>query len=309
MPVLLCATVSASSILVVLESVASNRLLSFNRIYESSGVAHLGQGEFVVVEDEPTHPLHRLKLDQNGHLIELGPLQIIGDPVRLNDLEGITFDGRFLYAITSHSLTKKGKVGKDRTVLVRFDYTDGRLHDARRISDLKGVLVRRFSEVFSGKTDEQIESELNIEALAWSPQDDSLYIGFRQPLKNGLSAVMRIQSLRTLFEQQSAAGLAPQLFWLDLQGKGIRSMNWDTEQAQFVIVAGRKGSDAGFDLWHWRVDNETGASKISATNTLLPEGTEGLTGFVTEKQSGVLLVIDDGNAKKSRAGHYQVFQK
>jgi hypothetical protein len=145
-PALLCATVSVASFLVVLESAASKRLLSFNRIYESSGVAHLGQGEFVVVEDEPAHPLHRLKLDQNGYLIELGPLQFIGDPVRLNDLEGITFDGRYLYAITSHSLTKKGKAGKDRTVLVRFEYTDGRLHDARRISDLKGVLVRRFSE-------------------------------------------------------------------------------------------------------------------------------------------------------------------
>jgi hypothetical protein len=308
-PALLCATISASSFLVVLESAASKRLLPFNRIYESSGVAHLGQGEFVVVEDEPAHPLHRLKLDQNGHLIELGPIRFIGDPVRLNDLEGITFDGRYLYAVTSHSLTKRGTEGKDRTVLVRFEYTDGRLRDARRINNLKGVLVRRFSEVFSGKTDEQIESELNIEALAWSPQDDSLYIGFRQPLKNGLSTVMRIQSPRSLFEQRSAAGLAPQLFWLDLQGKGIRSMNWDTEQAQFMIVAGRKGADGGFDLWHWRVDNETGASKISATNTLLPEGTEGLAGFVTEKQSGVLLVIDDGNAKKSRAGHYQLFPK
>ncbi len=293
----------------MLESAASERLLLFSGIYEPSGVVHLGQGEFVVVEDEPERPFHRLKLDQNGHLTEPGPLLFVGDPVRLNDLEGVTFDGHYLYAITSHSLTKKGKAGKDRSLLVRFDYTDGRLHDTRRISDLKAVLVRRFSEAFVGKTDEQIESELNIEALAWSPQDESLYIGFRQPLKNGLSAVMRIQSPQSLFEQQNAAGLVPQLFWLDLQGKGIRSMNWDFKLAQFVIVAGRKDSDAGFDLWKWRADNEAGASKINAMSDLIPEGTEGLTGFVTAKQSGILLVIDDGSIKKSRPAHYLIFSE
>jgi hypothetical protein len=199
--------------------------------------------------------------------------------------------------------------GKDRSVLVRFEYTDGQLHDTRQLNDLKAILVGLFSEEFANKTVDQIESELNIEALAWSPQDESLYIGFREPLKNGLSAVMRIQSPASLFEQQSAVALTSQLFWLDLQARGIRSMNWDTIQSRFVIVAGRKGSGTGFDLWHWEPDQGTAVVKLSDTDNSLPLGTEGLTHYVSENQSGILLVIDDGSQKNARPAHYRLYIK
>lgn len=86
-------------------------------------------------------------------------------------------------------------------------------------------------------------------------------------------------------------------------------MNWDSQLAQFVIVAGRKGPGHGFDLWQWRADIETGASKIVGMIELLPKGTEGLTRFVSKTQSGMLLVIDDGSLQKSRPAHYQLFPK
>jgi hypothetical protein len=304
---LLCAVLSSLSYISAAEKVEVGGLSAFDTIFEPSGVVHLGKGEFIVVEDEPGSPFHHLKMSSDGGLIESGTLEIIGDSVRLNDLEGVTYDGRYLYAITSHSLTKKGKTGKDRSVLVRFEYEDGQLRDVRRVDDLKAVIISLFSTELVGKTAEQIEADINIEALAWSPKDKSLVVGFREPRMNGKSAIMLIQTPALMFEQQTAENIPTQLFWIDLQDKGIRSMNWDTKLQRFIIVAGEKKLNTGFDLWQWQADPETAASRITSTQASLPDGTEGLATFVTAAQSGMLLVIDDGSEKKSRPGHFQLF--
>ncbi len=303
----LCFVLSGLPYVAAAEKVGAGGLPAFEAIFEPSGVVHLGKGEFIVVEDEPGNPFHGVKIDSDGRLIETGTLEIVGEPVRLNDLEGVTFDGRYLYAITSHSRTKKGKTGKDRSVLVRFEYEDGQLRDMRRVDDLKTEIISLFSTELSGKTAEQIEADINIEALAWSPKDKSLYVGFREPRKNGKSAIMLIQAPTLMFEQQSAENISTQLFWLDLQDKGIRSMNWDTTLQRFIIVAGEKKLNTGFDLWQWQANPETAAIRITSTQKPLPDRTEGLVIFGTVDQSGMLLVIDDGSEKKSRPGHFQLF--
>jgi len=288
------------------EQTHAAELSSFNTIYEPSGVAHIGQGEFIVVEDEPENPFHRLKLDKHGQLVEMGSVEISGEPVRLNDLEGVTFDGRYVYAVTSHSLTKKGKTGKDRSVLVRFEYVDGMLHDARVVSDLKPLVIDLFSAAFNGLESEALEAEINIEAVAWSPRDESLYLGFRKPLLKGRSAVMRIDAPERMFQRQSAAGISAQLFWLDLQNKGIRSMSWDVTRQRMMIVAGRKKLKTGFDLWQWQPAPKTMPVRITRLRKALPDGTEGLTTYTIQDLAGMLLVIDDGNEKKAKPGHYQL---
>jgi hypothetical protein len=307
LPALLCSVLSGLPHVVAAEKVDAGGLSAFSTIFEPSGVVHLGKGEFIVVEDEPGHPFHGIKIDSDGVLIESGMLEIIGEPVRLNDLEGVTFDGRYLYAITSHSRTKKGKTGKDRSVLVRFEYEDGQLRNMRRVDDLKAQIISLFSSELAGKAAAQIEAEINLEALTWSPKDKSLYIGFREPRMNGKSAIMLIQAPGLMFEQQSAENISTQLFWLDLQDKGIRSMNWDTTLQRFIIVAGEKKADTGFGLWQWQANPESAAIRITSSQEPLPDGTEGLATFVRADQSGMLLVIDDGSEKKSRPGHYQLF--
>ena len=280
---------------------------TFSTIFEPSGVVHLGKGEFIVVEDEPGSPFHHLKMGSDGSLIESGTLEIVGKPVRLNDLEGVTFDGRYLYAITSHSLTKKGNAGKDRSVLVRFEYEAGRLRDMRRVDDLKAKIVSLFSTELVGQTAEQIGADINIEALAWSPKDKSLYVGFREPRKKGRSAILLIQTPGVMFEEQSAENISTRLFWVDLMDKGIRSMNWGTTLQRIIIVAGEKKLNTGFDLWQWQANPDTAPLRITSIQKPLPNGTEGLTIFDTADQSGMLLVIDDGSEKKSRPAHYQLF--
>lgn len=286
----------------------AQKLQSFHSIFEPSGLVHVGGDEFILVEDEPERPFQRIKLDPDGGVLELGELALTGDLVRLNDLEGVAFDGQYLYAITSHSLTKKGKAGKDRTQLIRFDYVDGQLRKTRRVVDLKRVLINRLSVAFSDLSPDQLAAAINIEALAWSPMDESLYIGFRKPRLNGRSAIMRIQIPGRMFEQQSAADIKTSLYWLDLDGKGIRSMNWDSTLQNFIIVSGgKKSKGKGFDLWRWQANPETPAIRMTSADKPLPPGTEGLATFARENQSGMLLVIDDGSEKKSRPAHYQLF--
>ena len=283
-------------------------LQSFITIFEPSGLTHVGNGEFILVEDEVKQPFHRLKVSPIDGLIELGEVAIVGDGVRLNDLEGVAFDGRYLYAITSHSLTKKGKTGRDRTQLVRFEYLNGELHQAGRVQDLKPALVRRFSSSMPEKSKDKISASINIEALAWSPLDESLYVGFRKPRLNGKSAVLRIHQPGLMFEQQTAEGFEISVSWLDLGGDGIRSMNWNpTLQGLVIVSGGKKSSGKGFELWQWPAMPDSPALKITNLEAPLPAGTEGLATFIANQQSGLLLVIDDGKAKKEKGAHYQLF--
>ena len=290
------------------QALAVGDLLSFEHIYEPSGLAYLGKGEFVIVEDEPVRPMHRVSIDENGRLQELGRLRIVGDEIRLNNLEGVSFDGVYLYAITSHSNISKTDEGKNRMQLVRFEYEDGLLSELQQVDDLKSVLVDLLSEQIKNKSSKKIRQKINIEALAWSPQAASLFIGLRSPRSHGNSAMLEILNPTAMFTQGSAIGARVQMHWLDLGGKGIRSMNWHADSRGFSIVTGgKKSRDEGFSLWYWSGELNSAATRVSEPDKPLPSGTEGLSLFATGSKSGMLVVLDDGNKSKSTPAHYQLF--
>ena len=302
----LFATLVAYSTLVTATEI-DQEVQSFTGIYEPSGLSYLGESEFILVEDEPQHPFHLLQLNSEGKLIEVGEIKRKGRQIRLNDLEGVTFDGQFVYAITSHSLTRKGKQGKGRSILARYRYQDGELVPAGMILDLKHAIITQLNLRYPRWDSEMLKQQLNIESLVWSSATQSLYIGLRAPVIDGASLIMRIDGgLSALFDQESAVGLEAQIIALDLGGVGIRAMAFDDQKNQFLIVAGdKKKNDGQFFVWSWRDQADAEPQKYRE----IKEGSEGLTGFETEALAGWVLLQDDGKRNKGKPAHYQILFK
>lgn len=279
---------------------------SFASIYEPSGLTYLGDGAFILVEDEPQQPFHLLRINSEGRLDEVGEIRPRSEQIKLNDLEGVTFDEQFVYAITSHSLTKKGKEGSGRSVLVRYRYEQGELTPAGKIENLKNLITSQLHLAYPQWSREMLTQQLNIEALAWSAETQSLYIGLRAPVVGNASLLIRIDNPLDMFEQQSARGIEIQIIELDLEGMGIRAMDWDEQDHQFVIVAGdKKQLDVQFSAWTWRDNGDEKPKKLLT----LEKGTEGLANFEFSGLSGRILLRDDGKRKKQKPAHYRIIHK
>jgi hypothetical protein len=158
------------------------------------------------------------------------------------------------------------------------------------------------------KSRKKIRRKINIEALAWSPHSKSLYIGLRNPRNKGKSAVLEIVHPDVMFMQGSTKNVQVRMHWLDLGGKGIRSMNWDNDlKGLSIVTGGKKTGGEGFSLWYWPGDLDSSTKRISDPNKPLPPGTEGLSLFSMGDHSGMLVVIDDGDKNQSVPAHYQLF--
>jgi hypothetical protein len=293
-----------------LSQLAQEKILPFASIYEPSGIVYVGEGEFLLVEDEPEKPIHRVSLDTNRHLHELGQARIEGAPISLDDLEGISYDGKYVYAITSHTQGKNAVFDSDRAVLVRFEYQDGVLFKPRIIRDLKQRIVLQLWPLLSDLSMNEISEKINIEALAWFPPTKRLLIGFRAPLVAGKSLIVGLENLDALFENQSAENAHVTINWLALDNNRIRAMSWDEHGQQLLVVAGRKRSGKrDYVLWKWSGRAGIPPLKINGAESALPARTEGLTTVNQANINGVLIVIDDGKKKKNLAGHYQFISR
>ena len=279
----------------------------FESIYEPSGIVYVGESEFLLVEDEPEKPIHRLKLDSKGYLDELGEVRREVGSISLNDLEGISYDGQYVYAITSHSIDKKSELADNRAVLVRYRYRDGMLLDPKVIRNLKQQIALKLWPLLAGMSINAILEEINIEALAWYPPSKSLYIGFRAPLAAGKSLVISLSNPDDLFASLDAKKAHIELKWLDLDNNRIRAMSWDAIHERLLMVTGRKRSGmSDYVLWAWSGMAESPPIKIGNVQSTLPARTEGLSTFKLANANGVLIVLDDGSRKKGLPGHYQL---
>lgn len=276
---------------------------SFSGIYEPSGLIHLGEGEFILIEDEAAHPFHLVRLKSNGSLEEAGEIRQSGPKTKLIDLEGIAFDGHFVYAITSHSLNKKGKAPEGRSILIRYQYRQGELEVSSVIKDLKAPVISLLKLIYPGFTEAQLSNQLNIEALSWSSDSQSLYLGLRAPVINGQSLIIQINRPSDMFERGSAAAFDAQIIALNLGGVGIRAMNWDAQLNRFVLIAGdKKKGDGQFVAWSWSGSSEIAAEKQWEAG----KSTEGLAQFKIPGLNGWVLLKDDGKRKKAKPAHYRM---
>lgn len=213
---------------------------------EMSGAARLPDGRLVLVDDETRDAI----FTWSGRADE-GPVRIaIGGS--LDDLEGAAADssGR-IYLLTSHSLTKGGKLRADRQHIARLRLAGaaaGRLEQAADLRAALGLLLTG-DEAHPGPP-------LNLEGLTWYPRRDELFLGARAPLRSGRALVVGLSPAGSLFDPARVAGdlgpLHPTVAALDLGGRGVRSLDFDPWRQAVLILAGPPADgQEGSALYLW----------------------------------------------------------
>jgi hypothetical protein len=181
------------------------------------------------------------------------------------DLEAMTTapDGT-VWVVGSHDPGKDTTPKTDRSVLVPLRLTatdDGVTAALAGPVDTSRALVAPVEAGTEGRTAKDPEG-LSIEGLAW--WDGALAIGFRAPVRDGRAAVVR----------PAAGGYAAT--WLDLGGRGIRSLEED------LVLA---GGAPGFALF--RMESGVPRQLDVEFGDLNPEG-------LVHRSDGWWVLSDDG---------------
>jgi hypothetical protein len=249
------------------------------------------------------------------------------------DIEAATRIGRRIYWITSHGRNKDGKLRPNR---YRFFATEllgeGRIVKLRPVGKPCKILVHellktnsarrlgldkatRFGEELKKKDREKLapkDEGLNIEGLCASPDGGTLYIGLRNPrIKDELSGrekaiVIPLFNPDQIIEKGQTPVFGEPILW-DLNGLGIRSMEYSLFQKTFFIIAGSHNEDEDFALYRWSGKPESppelerefslGKSKFSP-EALIP----------FEKSRRLLMLSDDGSLLVKIAGEWECME-
>ncbi|RLA78705.1 MAG: hypothetical protein DRG78_14470, partial [Epsilonproteobacteria bacterium] len=248
-------------------------------------------------------------VNENGNLVEVGKLHMSKDlrksfKKNIEDLEAITSYGNRVYAITSHTPTKGGKVKKSRNKLVSFVYADESIEQLDIYGDLKEDLYEKFPNIFVSSIFNT--NIINIEGLCYDIQSNTLLIGFRTPLKDNKAVVIGIKNPRKVMLNLEKPKFTKAIY-LDLGGLGIRDFTYDSEKKGFWIIAGSSSDrNDSFKLWFWDRKN----SKLSLVKNQPDIGFgEGITVVNAAGRKPGLFIVEDNGQKPNKSADYILINK
>lgn len=240
-----------------------------SHIPEASGAAQVGNSIVIAGDEEP----RALWLFTNN---ELTKASVSGGS--WDDMEGLAgVDGKRFFAVTSHSLTKKGKRKPEREQL--FLMTMGQKIEITQRWTLRDAVITYLETNLGNEVDLKTLKEgtpdqggLNIEGLAFI--QDRLYIGLRSPLtKKGEAIVLVIKNA-------TSSPVIESTLKLPLSGNGIRGL--DSVNNELYVLSGPVGDrDGSFGLF-----------SFSETSRLLTQVQ--LTGFQNLMRPESLVKIPNG---------------
>ncbi len=199
-------------------------------------------GDWLLVADDERNLLHVYGADGR----EVEPIVLDLGAKKESDLEGMALVGDVLWVIGSHDRGKgtEPKPDRQRLVGLRVTATERGVSATVAHGPVRGLLDHPPMDAIVASTAGRTCKEpggLSIEGLASGP-GGSLVVGFRAPVRDGKALVARLQD-----PTASPPSFSPQ--WIDLGGRGIRSLEADGEG--WLGVAGPPGEGDGFDLFRW----------------------------------------------------------
>jgi hypothetical protein len=218
---------------------------------------------------------------------------------RIRDAEGITTDGSSIYVIGSHSLTNRGRIGSN--ALVKLRWIDGGFQMEAVINNLRDRLEAAIPALAVVRFLRPDDGGLNIEGLAWQPDQGRLLLGLRGPLVDGRPAVIPLKIVGS--GSQADVVIAQPVAIDGIDGFGIRAIQHDPEMGGFLVITGGVGRHVGsagnrFTLWWWSgVAGEPASTilhfpaRLGGVN-VRPEGVSRVT--LSGGDSYILVVTDDG---------------
>lgn len=285
--------------------------------YEPSGIAQIPDGRLIVVEDEKDTAISLLTFqDDLSFSGERLPLEMLSGTLfddtkvgALDDLEAITIgkDG-WVYAITSHSRTSKGKRFKEREKLVRFKVVGNRAVDFGLLRSLRDQMASVHESIAEAADimDANDDNHLSIEGMAYDSARNRLLIGMRGPVIDRKSVVLAIPAPGSAFAGDSSGQLAPEPIFLDLDVGGIRAMAYDPKLEGFLIISRREKKEKKFKLWFWNGDEGQSPRRIRLESEIDLSKAEGVTPVRHNGTEHIMLVFDSGRKSKGRNGEYML---
>ena len=286
----------------------------FNGVYEPSAVQQLPDGKLLIAEDEPNHAFSIVSIDPSGRFIEdeaLDTRVITGFKRRLSDLEALARDDEgFIYALTSHSRTRKGNRSPDREHLMRFKIQDGNVLGLTSYDNLTQVLEtdKKLHDLIRERTKAEVAfEEINIEGMAFDPVKKRLVLGFRDPEFNNMALVAFISNPKDVFERNAKPEF-DEVAILDIDGGGIRSINYDPVLKNYVIANEVKDENGQkfSQLWTWSGNPTDEPQKISLPNLQHITNVEAVDSITVNGKPQMIVMGDEGNASQKITAKYMV---
>jgi Protein of unknown function (DUF3616) len=230
----------------------------------------------------------------------------LDDPAKPEtDIEGAAQLGERMYWIGSHGRNKSGKVRKNRqrffATTVDRAGTAVKLQPAGRpykdlIADLSAApALAQFGLAAAAAAELPPEEPggFNIEGLAPARETGHLLIGFRNPVPQGKALIVRLENPAALVTGTAAAAQLSVGGVLDLEGRGIRALEFVPALDRYLVLAGAFNDAQEFRLYEWAGRPDAPARPlIDHISDLKPE--ELLVVDATDREITLQLLSDDG---------------
>ncbi|MGE0127213.1 MAG: DUF3616 domain-containing protein [Blastocatellales bacterium] len=270
-------------------------LLSFGKTMEASGVAFApGLNGALFVSDSSKGDVLWMQLDENG--AQVGSIKSIPLGVSFKDPEALTYGNSFFYLVTSQSDPKDGAMNS----IVRFDIspeTQTLRGQPEIITDFRSFLLQNVAAISVSGAPEGLKGGLNIEGIAWDPNNERLLLGLRGPQIGNQAVLVPIKLLnpRGAFTRENLKVDEPNVIVLSLDGHGVRDITYDSHLRSFLIISGapETAQKTDFGLWEWNGEPDAKPVKLMTLEDKMKP--EGITSVTINGRSYAFVVGDAGS--------------
>lgn len=314
---------------------SDGEVLIFNGASDASAAVAVTDDMFVVADDED-NILRIYEIGKAGQSVgsfDMTSFLDIEPDYPEADIEAATRVGRRIYWITSHGRNKDGKLRPNRYRFFATElFVEGRsvkllpvgkpcenlVHELLKTNDASRLgldKATRFGEKLKKKDTEKLapkDEGLNIEGLCASHDGGTLYIGLRNPRpkdkqdKRAKAIVVPLLNPDQIIEKGETPVFGEPMLW-DLNGLGIRSMEYSLFHESFFIIAGGPDEEEEFALYRWSGKPESGPElerEFSLGKSKFSP--EALIPF--EKSGRLLMLSDDGSLIVKVAGEWECME-
>ncbi|MFK8079549.1 MAG: DUF3616 domain-containing protein [Granulosicoccus sp.] len=287
----------------------------FAYLREPSGVIALDAQTLMVIEDEASRALWRLRLNAGDSPASAGFHESSQPAAKgfiqrqllapLDDLEGIArLSANRFFIIGSHENASRGK-HPSREKLVLLTRSGDDIISASMRRDLFDQLISQYPQLAKtvAGSKKGKRRALNIEALAFDRKREQLLIGLRTPLsKSDDHAIVISLANATDYLAGEQPEFSDSMHFVDLDGDGIRAMAYDDLSDQILIVSKpESGGKNRSTLWTLAATMNMKPVRYKSYDKNLFKDVEGL----APVNDDVLFVRDNGG--KTKKGDDQWF--
>lgn len=222
------------------------------------------------------------------------------EKIKIDDIESISHDGKYIYLAASLSHNKKGKLKSKRRKLIRLEKNANTFIYRGSVD-----LYRRLEDLSTSSENEKVKDFLqdaifskSIDIEAHNVINGDLYLGFKTPLNiNDESVILKINNIDEIFlDNSTKASIWAELKLNDKNNSASFISDMLFEKNQLLLLSVNNNNDKPFSfLWRFNMQSQK-LTRLSSFENLKAEG-------IAHSISGgsqYILVFDEDGKSASR---------